>query len=164
VSQAQVGPGLRPRDRLALAIKRGDVCVDRVEVLQHVGKRRLSVPVGEALAPDPGPVDLRPASLGLEAVPIAQELLPDAVARRAPSGDGLDAIACADRHERGRDDVAGDADPLEQAQRVVAAGTGLVADGEAVLAAEPLDERAQRALRVRDLLELQLAGAGVVGL
>lgn len=70
---------------------------------------------------------------------------------------GLDAVARADRHERGGDHVAGDADRREQPQRLVTAGAGLVADREAVGPAEALDERAQRALGVRDLLEPQLA-------
>src|SRR5437588_1526521 len=75
---------------------------------------------------------------------------------------GLHAIAGLDGYERRGDEVTGDADRGEQAQRVIAARPRLVADGQPIGPAEALDERAQSALRVGDLLEPRLARARII--
>jgi hypothetical protein len=76
---------------------------------------------------------------------------------------GLDAVTRPDRHERGRHHIACNAHRAQQAQRVIATRASLVADDQAHRPAEPLDQRAQCALCVGDLLKLQLAGTRVVG-
>jgi len=67
---------------------------------------------------------------------------------------GLHPITCSDRHKRRRDHVAGDADPRQQSQEVIAAGPGLVGDGQAIGPAEAVDEATHGALGVLEAGDL----------
>jgi hypothetical protein len=77
---------------------------------------------------------------------------------------GLHMRAGRDRRERRRDDVARHPDRRQQPVGVIAARARLVADDQTLGPAQPLHQRADRALAVWDLLHAQRAGARIVGL
>ena len=76
----RVAPGMARSDLLELAVDRGELRVERVEVAEHVLERGVRERVVKSLAAHPGAVLERPGLLPFTVdAPVAQQLLPGLV-------------------------------------------------------------------------------------